>query len=635
MANGYGSSSSSTSARQSMTNAQGQVAPPGFHYMPDGSLMSDAEHQRLYSAKNLQEFDLDLSNLPENSTTRSFTIIGDDGAEFLLEVKNNANGYYYNFKTGGFQVSPARLERSISGGRYLNNIIFPSSISTDTVNGTVSSATSVTMDTAVASTMAVGDRVTGNAALDAASVTVASIDSTNVFSLSQAMTIADGVTLSFASSKQYDIYLYAKPGTKHADYNEVRFEDSSLDINSSKGSNSLMLQKVIYQYPNVRVSLLPYAPASSFSFTSVSDNINLPRQGNNNSTLFSISATAATDKSFQISRQPTANDILSYVSLTVGSAPENIDGENIYPAVTAGALKDGTTSSSTTVLVKSVSGTISEQDKFFVTDGTNLTVTQVVDGISDVTLTSNLAVSITNNKDLDFYNRMNYQWPLNDISKISEGMIVLPGTNVTAGSVVSSYSDFTTQSQGTIYERKVIRKQLPALNTKSQKPTFADGVLTVQPGNVIFNNQQKYAFAGDTVKIAAYGTEQILSMSGYSLKFTDLKIELTEVTTTTTSAVHSSTTIPVAERKGTIANISTISGIGVDSSVASPTVTSATDEGAGSWTASTAQTLEKGATLTIGKTGKVATITGKIEIVKAGRGDIDLNFDVERLLISN
>ena len=124
MANGYGSSSSSTSARQSMTNAQGQVAPPGFHYMPDGSLMSDAEHQRLYSAKNLQEFDLDLSNLPENSTTRSFTIIGDDGAEFLLEVKNNANGYYYNFKTGGFQVSPARLERSISGGRYLNNIIF-------------------------------------------------------------------------------------------------------------------------------------------------------------------------------------------------------------------------------------------------------------------------------------------------------------------------------------------------------------------------------------------------------------------------------------------------------------------------------------------------------------------------------
>tara|TARA_R110002020_G_scaffold60894_2_gene164428 strand:+ start:5543 stop:7480 length:1938 start_codon:yes stop_codon:yes gene_type:complete len=57
MANGYGSSSgsssstpsSSSSARQTTVNAQRQAAPPGYHYMPDGSLMSDAEHARLYS----------------------------------------------------------------------------------------------------------------------------------------------------------------------------------------------------------------------------------------------------------------------------------------------------------------------------------------------------------------------------------------------------------------------------------------------------------------------------------------------------------------------------------------------------------------------------------------------------------
>ena len=62
MANGYGSPSTtstpstSTTApssapvpmqsnmpppTQSITNEQGQVAPPGFHYMPDGTLMSD------------------------------------------------------------------------------------------------------------------------------------------------------------------------------------------------------------------------------------------------------------------------------------------------------------------------------------------------------------------------------------------------------------------------------------------------------------------------------------------------------------------------------------------------------------------------------------------------------------------
>ena len=39
-----------SSAIQSATNAQGQTAPAGYHYMPDGSLMSDAEHTALYGA---------------------------------------------------------------------------------------------------------------------------------------------------------------------------------------------------------------------------------------------------------------------------------------------------------------------------------------------------------------------------------------------------------------------------------------------------------------------------------------------------------------------------------------------------------------------------------------------------------
>ena len=59
------------------------------------------------------------------------------------------------------------------------------------------SGVAVTMDAAVASKMAVGDIVTGNTALDAGAFTVASLDSTNVFSLSSAVAIADGVTLTF------------------------------------------------------------------------------------------------------------------------------------------------------------------------------------------------------------------------------------------------------------------------------------------------------------------------------------------------------------------------------------------------------------------------------------------------------
>ena len=61
MANGYGGSSGSssgsrtTSARTTTPSAPTQrmaaerpPAPPGFHYMPDGTLMSDAEHLRLF-----------------------------------------------------------------------------------------------------------------------------------------------------------------------------------------------------------------------------------------------------------------------------------------------------------------------------------------------------------------------------------------------------------------------------------------------------------------------------------------------------------------------------------------------------------------------------------------------------------
>lgn len=50
MANGYGSSPSSS--RKSNVDSQGKKAPPGYHYMPDGSLMSDKEHEELYESKS-------------------------------------------------------------------------------------------------------------------------------------------------------------------------------------------------------------------------------------------------------------------------------------------------------------------------------------------------------------------------------------------------------------------------------------------------------------------------------------------------------------------------------------------------------------------------------------------------------
>ena len=61
------------------------------------------------------------------------------------------------------------------------------------------------MDANVANTMSVGDRITGNAALDAATVTVAALnpngDDVKEFSMSEAIALGDGLTLNFSNAR--------------------------------------------------------------------------------------------------------------------------------------------------------------------------------------------------------------------------------------------------------------------------------------------------------------------------------------------------------------------------------------------------------------------------------------------------
>ena len=108
---------------------------------------------------------------------------------------------------------------------------------------------------------------------------------------------------------------------------------------------------------------------------------------------------------------------------------------------------------------------------------------------------------------------------------------------------------------------------------------------------------------------------------------------MTAPTTTTTSAINTSATLAVADTEGVINNVSRVGGIGISSSVQNPLITSGGGaDGAGNWTADAVQTLESGATLTIENTGRIATITGDIEILKAGTADVTLRFDIDNLL---
>jgi len=63
-----------------------------------------------------------------------------------------------------------------------------------------------------------------------------------------------------------------------------------------------------------------------------------------------------------------------------------------------------------------------------------------------------------------------------------------------------------------------------------------------------------------------------------------------------------------------------------------PAITSSTADGAGNWTVDVAQVLESGVLLTVENTGRIATITGNIEIIKASTADQTIRFDINKLL---
>lgn len=610
-------------------------------------------------AKVIKSFNLDLSDLPATSTKRAFSVVADNDAEFILEIKDKDTGKYYNFFTNAFQTAQDRLEEIVTGGKYSGIITFPN--------------------------------ITG-------------------------------------STDQYDIYLYAKPGTIHTEHIEKRFADGSLDLNGSKGSNSLMMQKVIYQYTDVTLTLSPYSPNSVTDLIKASTRkdftATLSRGKSTGSVPFSVSCEVnAATKCYQILKQPTSLDILSFVSPTVGSAPELLPGENEYPTIsntdtingdfTAGSTKivmdtavaskmivgdkvtietalsentvDGaTTNSNRIVFDGNVASRASVGDRLFLSDNSTMNrlfaagtilvthldpdgdnpkemqidhIISCVDGASitfqpkcNQSLTTVAALNpdgdnanefslsqscgLIDGTTLSFSNRKNYQWPLDSIENITEGMIVIPGTNVTTNTKTAKYEDTVTLYEGTESEEKVVKNKAPFAITKNQTPTVVKGLVTVQPGNIVFNKQQKLALAGDGLRIGGYGETHIKNITGYDIKFNNLKLKLTPITTTTTAACINSTSVVVAERAGILDNVSTVSGIGIDPTASNPIVASGAGavSGAGTIVLNRAQNLESGATLTFAEAGQLATITGDIEIIKVGTGSPTLRFDMEKLL---
>ena len=237
-----------------------------------------------------------------------------------------------------------------------------------------------------------------------------------------------------------------------------------------------------------------------------------------------------------------------------------------------------------------------------------------------------------------------YRWPVSNIVGLSDGMVLDPTrtSNAVIDSRIGSYS--AEKSTNEIIEREYYNDvktitindiNVDGVSASSNSVTAIDvyGAATAQEGNVTFDVQQPDALKSDTnVKLIGYGVDQIRTVTGANVELSNVTIELTQISTTTTSRTINSTTIPVAEVGGIGAD-ATIRGIGINSTVALPTVTfKNVATGAGNLTASAAQSLESGATLFFDGTGTVATIKGDIKISIVPTSDTTFYFDIERFL---
>lgn len=657
----------------------GKKAPKGFHYMPNGKLMSDADHVAVYGyiEKTIKSINIDTRDVLYSGEIRNYNIRGDEDAIFSIEIKDDSENYY-NFRTNTFSSTKSKLDKASldASGLYSFNVKFPSLEFTDATCDYNNDPTIAHDDDD--GKIKAGMTVTGIGIPDGA--TVSSVTSDTAFELSASTTggaVTNG-TLTFGGLiRTYTVNVFAETAhnirTKHVSYTEVRFVDDTIDVNSCTGSNSNIVKKTIYQDIKKYLYLRAVAPSLYHPQEGTTKPQVSPAVSSSNRIVINKVATdpkvvqvgdLATATGLEVALHPVVDiinpdgDNTSEIQISVtdsisdettitftppfnGSTPSPISGTGQYSmAVSSGQ----STAFDFTVTCTAGANRLLSLNKLPTTD----------DLCAYVQVTFGSAALAISGEDTDSASKF-HRWPVTNIAGLAAGMkldsargtstTVANGANTTTPAQISSYK--TTKSSSIInsgdYSDEIIATTIedvtvPAIDPSGNSITAMDrtGRVTAQAGNIVFDVQQLDALKSDAnVRIFGHGTAAIKQLTGSTVKLSNIKVTPTQISTTTTAAVDNSITIPLTE----VQNISqkhTVRGIGIDASVANPTVAKKKAGGGGAEIElSAAQTLESGATLFFDGASNVMTITGTIEIDEMGISDTTIYFDLEKFLTAS
>ena len=473
------------------------------------------------------------------------------------------------------------------------------------------------------------------------------------------------------SLKTFTINIHAETveniRTTHAAIVESRYEDESLNLNATTGSNSNIVTKVLYQDVIKTLYLSTAAPSqmnAGFGTTN----------GAVNSNRMILDEDATNPQIVQVGDLIICTGIASSLGVLVTKI--NPDGDNVHEIEMSAAdvVSDGVTVS----FFSAFRGMVPNQ----VSGTTGRAVVEVVSGSQgsfpfSITLTAInsrgfLFSRLPSTEDLCFFNPVTfgaaalpitsedttastyYRWPITNIANLANGMVLDPSRSDGSGTTTSYIPPTTTISN------YVVNKTLQRIDESNryytdfvnytERDVFVNGVdpagnpitaidrngrVTARAGNVTFSRQQADALKSDEdIPVVVQGSKAIQVATGLGIRVSDLTITPAKVSTTTSAASSASTTIAMTE-VGNISIGQSVRGVGISSTVANPTVVSkSAATGAANIVVSSAQTLEDGTTLFFEGPSNELLIQGTVHVKNMPITDTAVFFNVEGFLLA-